>query len=144
MMRSIAMLTLSLLAGCGFVSYEDVSSDPEYSRHVGAEYRTTSGLQVYRISMDRNYGPSPAIHKIIPPPGFNGPEVIARTSFPVGSTVRVLAVERCKDCHLDANPRVHATVHATSDTQFGDLEVQADLNLLSSHMQAIGKPGPSG
>ena len=141
--RFIALLATCLLAGCYMVSYEDVSNDPKYSMYVGTEYRTTSDMTVYRVSMDRNYGPSPSIYKIVQPPGFDGPEVISRTRFPAGSTLKILTIQRCKDCYLDTEPRMHATVRVTSTTQFDDLEVRADLGLLSSHMQTIENLEPS-
>lgn len=140
--RFAALLATILLAGCGFVSFEDVSNDPAYSRYVGTAYRTTADMTVYRVSMDRDYGPAPSIYKIVQPPGFDGREVISRTRFPAGSTLTVLTIQRCKDCYLDAEPRVHATVRITSTTQFDDQEVRADLGLLSSHMQAVDKPAP--
>ena len=140
MIRFAALLATILLAGCGFVSFEDVSGDPKYSTYVGTEYRTTSDMTVYRVSMDRNYGPSPSIYKIVQPPGFDGREVISRTHFPEGSTLKVLTIQRCKDCYLDTEPRVHVMVRITSTSQFDDLEVQASLGLLSSHMQAIDEP----
>ena len=140
--RLAVLLAVFLLAGCYFVSYEDVSSDPKYAGYVGEDYRTTADMTVYRVSMDQNYGPSPSVYKIVQPPGFDGPEVISRTRFPGGSTMKVLTIQRCTDCYLDTEPRVHATVRVTSTTQFDDLEVSADLSLLSSHMQAVRKPDP--
>lgn len=140
--RFIALLAALLLVGCYPVSYEDVSRDPEYARYVGNEYRTTADMTVYRVSLDQNYGPSPSVYKVVQPPGFDGPEVISRTRFPEGSTLKVLTIQRCKDCYLDAEPRVHATVRITSTTQFDDQEVRADLGLLSSHMQAVDAPAP--
>jgi len=134
--RFVALLATLLLAGCYMVSYEDVSRDPKYASYVGAEYRTTADMTVYRVSMDQNYGPSPSAYMIVPPPGFDGPEVISTARFPEGSTVKILTIQRCTDCFLDAEPRVHATVRVTSTTQFDDLEVRAGLGLLSSHMQA--------
>ena len=138
----VAVLATLLLAGCYLVSYEDVSSEPKYASYVGAEYRTTANMTVYRVSMDQNYGPSPSVYKIVQPPGFDGPEVISRTRFPEGSTMKVLTIQRCTDCYLDTEPRVHATVRVTSTTQFDDLEVRADLGLLSSHMQTMRQPDP--
>lgn len=140
--RFIALLAAFLLAGCYMVSYEDVSRDPAYARYVGAEYRTTADMIVYRVSIDQNYAPSPSIYEIFQPPGFDGPEVISAARLPEGSTVKILTMQRCTDCYLDVAPRVHATVRVTSTTQFDDLEVRADLDLLSSHMQTIGKPVP--
>jgi len=63
MVRFIAILMLLLLAGCGFVSYEDVSHESEYSMYVGKQYKTTEDMQIHRISMGRNYGPSPSIYE---------------------------------------------------------------------------------
>lgn len=82
MVRFIAILMLLLLAGCGFVSYEDVSHEPEYSMYVGKQYKTTEDMDIYRISMERNYGPSPSIYEIVQSPGFGGPEVLSATIFP--------------------------------------------------------------
>lgn len=140
--RYIASLAAFLMAGCYMVSYEDVSSDPKYARYVGAEYRTTADMTVYRVSIDQNYAPSPSIYMIVQPPGFDGPEVISRARFPEGSTLKILTIQRCTDCYLDFAPRLHATVRVTSTTQFDDREVDVDLGLLSSHMQTIGKPAP--
>lgn len=140
--RLAALLAMFLLAGCYLVSYEDVSRDPKYASYVGADYRTTADMKVYRVSMDQNYGPSPSVYKIVQPPGFDGPEVISTARFPEGSTVKVLTIQRCTDCFLDTEPRVHATVRVTSTTQFDDLEVEADLGLLSSHMQAMRRADP--
>ena len=115
--RLAALLAVFLLTGCYLVSYEDVSSDPKYASYVGAEYRTTGDMTVYRVSMDQNYGLSPSVYEIVQPPGFDGPEVISRTRFPEGSTMKVLTIQRCTDCFLDTEPRVHATVRVTSTTQ---------------------------
>ena len=135
--RFCVLLATLLLAGCYMVSYEDVSNDPKYARYVGTEYTTTADMTVYRVSIDQNYAPSPSIYTIVQPPGFDGPEVISTARFPEGSTVKVLTIQRCTDCFLDTEPRVHATVRVTSTAQFDDLEVRAALGLLSSHMQPI-------
>ena len=137
MIQRFAILAALLLSGYGFVSFEDVSHDPQYSMHVGTEYRTTSDMTVYRVSMDLNYGPSPSIYKIVQPPGFDGPEVISTARLPEGSTVEVPTIQRCRNCYLDTEPRMHATVRVTSTKQFDDLEVRADLRLLSAHVQTI-------
>jgi len=55
--------------------------------------------------------------------------------------MRILAVKRCKDCYLDEEPRMHVVVRLDSDRQFDDWEVQADLGLLSSHMQEVAEAG---
>lgn len=138
--RFIAVPATLLLAGCYLVSYEDVSRDSENAGYVGNEYRTTADMTVYRVSLDQNYGPFPSVYMLVPPPGLDGPEVISRIRFPEGSTVKVLTIQRCADCFLDAEPRLHATVRVTSTTQFDDLEVRAGLSLLSSHMQVVQRP----
>ncbi|WP_141456152.1 hypothetical protein [Pseudoxanthomonas sp. z9] len=141
LLRCVAALTFLLLTGCGFVSYEDVSGEPEYSKYVGTRYRTTEDMEIYRISMERNYGPLPSIYEIVQSPGFGGPEVLARTDFPEGSTMQILSVKRCKDCYLDEEPRMHVVVRLDSDRRFDDWEVQVDLGLLSSHMQEVTEFG---
>jgi len=138
--RFCVLLATLLLAGCYMVSYEGVSNDPKYARYVGTEYTTTADMTVYRVSIDQNYAPSPSVYTIVQPPGFDGPEVISTARFPAGSTLKVLTIQRCTDCYLDFAPRVHAKVRVTSTSQFDDLDVEADLGLLSSHMQAVRKP----
>ena len=138
--RCVAMAATLFLAGCYMVSYEDVSREPKYSKYVGVDYVTTSDMHIYRVSIDQNYGPSPSVYMIVQPPGFDGPEVISSARFPEGSTMKVLTIRRCTDCFLDFSPRVHATVRVTSSAEFDDLDVEVDLDLLSSHMQTISKP----
>src|SRR5688572_26064214 len=113
-----AALLVIFISGCGFVSFEDVSSEAGFSGYVHGFYRTTSEMQVYRISMDRNYGPSPSLYMVVPPPGVDGPEVLSVATIPVGSTLQVQAVKRCVDCYLDSEPRVEMVVLITSETRF--------------------------
>lgn len=59
--------------------------------------------------------------------------------------LQILAVKRCKkNCYLDEEPRMHVVVRLASDRRFDDWEVQADLGLLSSHMEAAGRPESNG
>jgi hypothetical protein len=138
----IATVVLVLcLSGCGFVSFEDVSSNAAFSAYVDGHYRTTSDMQVYRISMDGNYGQTPSIYKVIPPPGIDGPEVLSRASIPAGSTLQVQSVERCVDCYLDSEPRVEMVIRFTSDSRFNDLQVRVAQEHLLDHMIKIAGPG---
>ena len=140
--RLFAALITLCLAGCGFVSYEDVSDAPDFSKHVGAHYKTTSDMHVYRISMDQNYAPLPSVYSIVPPPGIDGPEVLSSAHLPEGSVMEVLAVKRCTDCYLDPKPRVHMVVRVTSSRQFDDFEVKVDQHVLSSHAQEVKTSDP--
>lgn len=142
MIRFVVILAMLLLSGCHFVSYEDVSTRPEYAKYVGTVYRTAKDMQIYRVSMEANYGPEPSLYTLVPSPGFDGPEVLSRTDFPEGSNLRVLAVERCKDCYLDAEPRLQVKTRILSNQAFGDQEVYVSLGLLSSHMQALPTRAP--
>jgi hypothetical protein len=139
--RLAAALLVIFLSSCGFVSFEDVSSDPAFSGYVHGFYQTTSEMKVYRISMDRNYGPTPSLYQVIPPPGIDGPEVLSVATIPAGTTLQVQAVERCVDCYLDKEPRVEMVVLITSDTRFNDLDVRVAQEFLLRHMSKIPAPG---
>lgn len=140
---SVALLAF-LLGGCGFVSFEDVSSEAAYSGYVHGFYQTTSEMHVYRISMDANYGPNPSRYKIIPPPGIDGPEVLSVASIPAGSTLQVQAVERCIDCYLDREPRIETVVLVTSEDRFHDLEVRVSQGHLLRHTRKVPEPRERG
>jgi hypothetical protein len=140
--RLLTLLTVLLLTSCGFVSFEDVSDKPEYASYVGANYTTTSNMQVYRISMDQNYGALPSVYKIVAAPGFSGPEILSRTDLPAGTTMQILSVKRCIDCYLDSSPRVHMVVRLASIRQFDDFELQVSNNILSEHMKKIPDHDP--
>jgi hypothetical protein len=125
------LLTLHvLISGCGFVSFEDVSSQPEYSTYVGKHYRSTQSTEIYRISMDQNYRPEPSVYVVMGLPGISGPEVLTRAELPVGTTFQVLKVMRCTDCYLDFKERIHVVVKLTSISLFNDREIQVDYDLL--------------
>jgi hypothetical protein len=140
--RLIAVLLVLLLAGCGFVSYEDVSSDARYSKYVGKTYQTVTSMQIYRISMDPDYGPSPSEYTIAPPPGFTGPEVLSSANLRVGSTFDVLAVKRCTNCYLEAHERAKLLVRLNSDKRFNSLEVYLPMEFLTTGMKEIQRVDP--
>lgn len=132
--RLSTILLVLVLSGCGFVSYEDVSTEAAYSSYVGAWYQTNSDMHLYRVSMDKNYGPTPSIYEIVPPPGFSGPEVLSKTPLPEGSLLRIVAVERCTNCYLDAEPRVHMVARLAPANLADSFEVQVADEVLSEHM----------
>lgn len=133
------LLTLHLfISGCGFVSFEDVSSQPQYSIFVGKHYRSTQPTKIYRISMDQNYKPEPSVYIVHSIPGISGPEVLSRAELPVGTTFQVLKVMRCTDCYLDFKERVHLVVKLTSASAFSDREIRVGYDLLGGTFAEVG------
>ena len=105
---STAALSL-LLAGCGMANYEDVSSDAAYTRLIGEQLEAKSQLYVHAVTLDPSYAKRVDLYSVTVPPGFSGPEVIHRDTFPSGTAFQVLSVRRCTNCPLD--DRVELLVH---------------------------------
>ena len=121
------LFTLHLsISACGFVSFEDVSSQAQYSIYVGKFYRSTESTNIYRISMDQDGKPEPSVYVVYPRRGLSGPEVLSHAVLPVGTTFQVLKVMRCTDCYLDFGERIHVVVRLTSTSEFRDWEIQVD------------------
>lgn len=133
LLRTICSLALVVvLSACGFVSYEDVSSQSQWVGYIGKEYRSTQKSLIYRVSMDRDYGPTPSVYIVKIPPGISGREVLSKAELPIGTTLRVLKVMRCTDCYLDFEERVHMVVGITFPEDHFDVEVQVDRDLFGS------------
>jgi hypothetical protein len=126
-----------LIAGCYLVSFEDVSSQPQYSYYIGKHYRSIQPTKIYRISMQQNYKREPSVYIVKPLPGISGPEVLSGASLPVGTTFQVLKVMRCTDCYLDFKERVNVVVRLTSTSEFNDGEIQVDNELLGASFAEV-------
>ena len=125
---AVAALTLS---GCYFVSFEDVSAKAPYSNHVGKQYRSVEKTYIHRVSLDRNYKPTPSAYFVYGRPmATSGPEVLSHAELPIGTTFQVLKVMRCTDCFLDFGERVEAVVRITSVDKFNDTDVRVSTKLL--------------
>jgi hypothetical protein len=129
---SLAVIALTL-AGCYFVSYEDVSTRSPYSQQIGKQYKSVRKAYIQRVSMDHNYKPTPSVYMVY---GMkmadSGPEVLSSAELPIGTTFTVLKVMRCTDCYLDFEERVRAVVTITSSDKFNDVEVNVSDKLLGS------------
>jgi hypothetical protein len=121
-----------LITGCYLVSFEDVSTQPQYSSYVGKHYRSAQPTKIYRISMEQNYKREPSVYVVTPLPGISGPEVLSGASLPVGTTLQVLKVMRCTDCYLDFKERVYVVVRLISTSEFNDRQIQVDNELLGT------------
>lgn len=130
--KNILLFPCLAVSGCGFVSFEDVSTQSPYSAYVGKEYRSTKVALIYRVSMDPNYKLTPSVYIVKSSPGIAGPEVLSQVGLPVGTTLRVLKVMRCTNCYLDFGERIHMVVQITSSDSFNDAEERVDNNLFKS------------
>src|SRR5262245_61321081 len=94
--RSVAVLTvINLLAAWWALDYLiarpipnlDVSADTQYAPVLGQRFRTQGDLAAIGVTMDRNYRKQIDYIKLVRPPGFSGPEVVARGHLPKGSVL---------------------------------------------------------
>lgn len=70
----------------------DVSDQTQYATVIGKQFRTQSNLLAIGYTVDRNYKKQIDYITLVKPPGFSGPEVVARGRLPKGSILEVIAV----------------------------------------------------
>jgi hypothetical protein len=97
---AIALLVLGVLAFWGFdqlvrpVPRIDISTDPAYAGAIGRRFQARRDLHAIGVTMDRNYAARIDSIALVGPPGFSGPEVVARSTLPAGAVLEVVAVRR--------------------------------------------------
>lgn len=77
----------------GFVTYNDISSNPQYSILINTEYKTTEDLYIYGITMDKDYAKI-LDHYYITEVGFGGMEVLSRDVLKSGTLLKIKRVEK--------------------------------------------------
>ena len=70
----------------------DVSAQAQYADVLGKRFRTLQDLEAIGITIDRNYRKRIDYVTLVRPPGFSGPEVVARGQLPKGSVLEIVAV----------------------------------------------------
>jgi hypothetical protein len=70
----------------------DVSAQPQYSSVLGKQFRTQKDLIAIGYTIDRNYKKRIDFIALVVPPGFSGPEVVAKAELPKGALLEVVAV----------------------------------------------------
>ena len=97
---AVAVLTvINLLAAWWALDYLirpipnlDASAETQYAPVLGKRFRTQGDLAAIGVTMDRNYRKQIDYIKLVRPPGFSGPEVVARGHLPKGSVLEVTGV----------------------------------------------------
>lgn len=147
-LRSLLLAAmLTMVAGCGLLTYacntivtfEDVSTDPRFSRLIGTDYQSTEELMIYGITVERGYAPILAYYRVTTLPGISGPEVLSTDRLAVGTTCRIVKVLRCTDCYLDFEERIDAVVEITSREEFTRAPVKIKLRLFEGAERAFVK-----
>jgi hypothetical protein len=104
---AIALLVLGVLAFWGFdhlvrpVPRIDISTDPAYAGAIGRRFQARRDLHAIGVTMDRNYAARIDSIALVGPPGFSGPEVVARSTLPAGAVLEVVAVRRADSRLVD-------------------------------------------
>jgi hypothetical protein len=98
----VCVLLLMLIAGCNLpaAKYVDVSDDPRYQKLMST--RWTTEVELLFLGIDA-YPSEKRIEdfKLVPHPGFDGPEVLSRSLLPSGTQVTVIGARRCTNCGGD-------------------------------------------
>lgn len=79
----------------------DVSGQPKYSSVIGQRFRTQRNLTAVGYTMDRNYKKQIDYIALVAPPGFSGPEVVAKGQLPKGSVLEVTTVLKADTWLID-------------------------------------------
>jgi len=113
------------ISGCKLQKFTDISSDPKVSHLIGTKYTSTKELFIYGISNDPNYKKIVDNYTVMEPPGIGGPEVISKDVLPIGTSFKIIRVERCNNCFpFKANERL--VIELLSSSKFKDHPVTID------------------
>jgi len=103
-MRFSYSVLILLLVACSLPrsEYVDVSHEQRFQGLLGVPRITKSDLLLLGID---SYPSKNQISyfMLMPRPGFEGPEVLSRSSLPSGSVVRIVGVESCTNCGSKSN-----------------------------------------
>lgn len=94
-----------MMSGCNLLAarYVDASQEPGV-REIVSTSRTTN-TELLLLGIDSYPGRNAIVYyKLTPFPGFDGPEVLSRSTLPQGTVLRVTGARRCTNCqsgHVD-------------------------------------------
>ncbi|MDH5444767.1 MAG: hypothetical protein OEY52_04370 [Gammaproteobacteria bacterium] len=74
------------------IPHLDVSNHAQYAPIVGKRFRTQHELMAIGYTIDRNYKKKVDYIFLVKPPGFSGPEVVAKGMLPKDSILEVTAI----------------------------------------------------
>lgn len=104
-------LLLMLLAGCslGAAKYVDVSGEPDNQKLMSSRWTTNDDLLF--LGIDSYPGKRRIVSfRLVPPPGFDGPEVLSRSVLPSGTQLTVIGARRCTNCWGETTDELMVTV----------------------------------
>ena len=107
---------VALSSGCGRAEFEEVSSQPEHREVVGSRFKTRKAMNLSGINLPPGYGDSVdtcALERMSPT--WSGPELIFRSQIKAGTELALVGVEKCTNCYLDFDPRIHYIVELDAD-----------------------------
>ena len=79
----------------------NVSSQAQYAPILGKRFRTQHNLTAVGYTLDRNYKKQIDYIALVAPPGFSGPEVVAKAELPKGAVLEVVAVLKADSWFVD-------------------------------------------
>lgn len=107
------------------VTYNDISSDPQYSKLINTEYKTTDELYIYGIRENGNAAKILDYYDITEV-NFSGPEVSSKDVLKKGTILKIKRVEKARDFFIkeiryavDINPpyeNTQKTIYIDLDT----------------------------
>jgi len=106
----------------------DVSAEAPYAPVLGKRFRTQRSLVAIGYTMDRNYKKQIDYIALVEPPGFSGPEVVAKGELPRGSLLEVVAVLKADTWLID---RIEYVVRRIDAAPPLDGPMVLDVNLES-------------
>jgi hypothetical protein len=105
----------------------DVSAEPQYASIMGKRFRTQRDLIAIGYTIDRNYKKQIDYVALVGPPGFSGPEVVAKSILPKGALLEVVGVLKADSWLLtrieyvvrrrDADPPLNGTMVLNVDEE---------------------------
>ena len=136
--RAAVLAVIGLLAAWWALDYLiarpipnlDVSAETQYAPVLGKRFRTQCDLVAIGYTMDRNYRKQIDYIALVRPPGFSGPEVVARGQLPKASVLEVTGVLRADSWLVDRIQYVVRRVDAAPPLQG---QMVLDVNEEATH-----------
>lgn len=96
----ICIATIMFMSGCDLLAakYVDINEEAGIREIVSTSRTTTSDLLLLGID---SYPSQKKIksYVLVPPPGFDGPEVLSRSVLPKGTVIHFTGARRCVNCY---------------------------------------------
>jgi hypothetical protein len=86
------------MMGCKSKEFRDVSAETSQSHFIGTTYKAKKELIICGIARDVGYPKVMEYYTVMEPPGVGGPEVLSLQVLPADTLMKIIRVERCKNC----------------------------------------------